>query len=45
MRSKGFPGGVPALAMIGFGALVGVFVPGSVSAVPAAPYLLCQPLG
>src|SRR5205809_1010310 len=45
MRSKGFPGGVPALAMIGFGALVGAFVPGSVSAVPAAHTYYVSPSG
>ena len=45
MRSKGFPGGVPALAMIGFGTLVGAFVPGSVSAVPAAHTYYVSPSG
>jgi hypothetical protein len=45
MRSKGFPGGIPALAMIGFGALVGAFVPGSVSAVPAAHTYYVSPSG
>ena len=36
MQSKVFPSGVFALAMIGFGALVGAFVPNSASAVQAA---------
>src|SRR5262245_65505565 len=45
MRSKGFPGSVPALAMIGFGALVGAFVPGSVSAVPGANTYYVSPSG
>ena len=45
MRSKGFAGGVPTLAMIGFGALVGAFVPGTVSAVPGAQTFYVSPSG
>src|SRR5215510_907910 len=45
MRPKGFPRGVPALAMIGFGALVSAFVPGSVSAVPGAHTYYVSPSG
>src|SRR5262245_24815523 len=45
MRSRGFPAGALALAMIGFGALVGVFVPGSVSAVPGANTYYVSPSG
>src|SRR5262245_59667019 len=45
MRSKGFPGSAPALAMIGFGALMGAFVPGSVRAVPGAQTYYVSPSG
>ena len=45
MRSKGFPGSVPALAMIGFGALMGAFVPGTVSAAPGAHTYYVSPSG
>src|SRR5262245_65019024 len=45
LRSKGFPAGVLALAMIGFGALVGVFVPRSASAVPGANTYYVSPSG
>src|SRR5215510_70880 len=45
LRSKGFPAGVLALAMIGFGALVGAFVPRSVSAVPGANTYYVSPSG
>ena len=44
MRSKGFPSGV-LLAMMGFGALVGVFVPSSASAVPGANTYYVSPSG
>ena len=45
MRSKGFPGSVAALAMIGFGALMGAFVPGTVSAAPGAHTYYVSPSG
>src|SRR5262249_44788356 len=41
----GFPGSVPALAMIGFAALMGAFVPGTVSAVPGAHTYYVSPSG
>ena len=45
MRSKGFRAGVLALAMIGFGALMGAFVPGTVSAAPGAHTYYVSPSG
>src|SRR5262249_20838129 len=45
MRSKGFPGSVPALAMIGFGALMSAFVPCTVSAAPGAHTYYVSPSG
>src|SRR5262245_64132727 len=45
MRPKGSPRGVPALAMIGFGALVSAFVPGPVLAEPASHNYYVSPSG
>ena len=45
MQSKVFPSGVFALAMIGFGALVGAFVPNSASAVQSANTYYVSPSG
>src|SRR5262249_3075304 len=42
---RGFPGSVPALAMIGFGALMGAFVPRTVSAAPGAHTYYVSPSG
>jgi hypothetical protein len=45
MQSNGFRGRVLALAIIGFGALVGAFVPGYVGAEPAAHTYYVSPSG
>src|SRR5262245_13634247 len=42
---KRVPGSAPALAMMGFGALMGAFVPGTVRAVPGAQTYYVSPSG